>query len=371
MQRHESRVAALERCEAHPGVDGRHLRTPSTRSQEPNRRRHAATRRLEAGLWRAGSRKVQAGKGRTGSRRMHAIRCHVSETGGKAGDDGVQTRARGRALGGGRGREQRGGRGTSGGRGGDGTQRTRRDETGAVVPRWWCGAVRCGARRCVGAHGASQPCDGAASAGAGEGGGHRRENWRGHGTGEGGSARRRRPRRGEARRRATRLPRRPDQRAPANARRKIQRRRSVQGSDAQGKGFQYSLFGDGLDVTRRARAHHGLPGVRGPGAGGRQRVARWAVRARVTGWALAVMMGHALRGEIALVHSLGAVLARRAPVLVDALGLALAAAHTGAAGPEGGRAHHAGGHGRMRSRGFRGFKRSRERGIKKDSRCRR
>lgn len=199
MQRHESRVAALERCEAHPGVDGRHLRTPSTRSQEPNRRRHAATRRLEAGLWRAGSRKVQAGKGRTGSRRMHAIRCHVSETGGKAGDDGVQTRARGRALGGGRGREQRGGRGTSGGRGGDGTQRTRRDETGAVVPRWWCGAVRCGARRCVGAHGASQPCDGAASAGAGEGGGHRRENWRGHGTGEGGSARRRRPRRGEAR----------------------------------------------------------------------------------------------------------------------------------------------------------------------------
>jgi len=232
MQRHESRVAALERCEAHPGVDGRPLRTPSTRSQEPNRRRHAATRRLEAGLWRAGSRKVQAGKGRTGSRRMHAIRCHVSETGGKAGDDGVQTRARGRALGGGRGREQRGGRGTSGGRGGDGTQRTRRDETGAVVPRWWCGAVRCGAVRgealvrVVRANPATGPpaqvpergaategktgeaterVKGAAPAVVGRDGGRRED---GPPASHGDPT---------------------SQRAPANARRKIQRRGSVQG----------------------------------------------------------------------------------------------------------------------------------------------
>lgn len=38
-------------------------------------------------------------------------------------------------------------------------------------------------------------------------------------------------------------------------------------------------------------------------------------------------------------HSLGAVLARSATVFVDALCLALSAAHTGAAGPEGGGTH--------------------------------
>lgn len=41
-------------------------------------------------------------------------------------------------------------------------------------------------------------------------------------------------------------------------------------------------------------------------------------------------------------HAFGAVLARRAAVFVDALGLALAAAHTGAAGPEGGGSDNAG-----------------------------
>jgi hypothetical protein len=60
---------------------------------------------------------------------------------------------------------------------------------------------------------------------------------------------------------------------------------------------------------------------------------------------VAVMMSHALRGQIALVHALGAVLARSAAIVVDALGLALAAADTRATGPEGGRANHAGRHG--------------------------
>lgn len=47
-------------------------------------------------------------------------------------------------------------------------------------------------------------------------------------------------------------------------------------------------------------------------------------------------MAHGLGGQIALVHALCAVLARSASILVDALGLALATAHTSAAGPEGG-----------------------------------
>jgi hypothetical protein len=63
--------------------------------------------------------------------------------------------------------------------------------------------------------------------------------------------------------------------------------------------------------------------------------------AGVTSRTLAMMMGHALGWQIAFVHALGAVLAWRAPVFVDALCLALAAAHTRAAGPEGSRADHA------------------------------
>lgn len=46
-------------------------------------------------------------------------------------------------------------------------------------------------------------------------------------------------------------------------------------------------------------------------------------------------VGIRLGGQIALVHTLRAVTARRAAVLVDTLRLALPAAHTGAAGPEG------------------------------------
>jgi hypothetical protein len=57
-------------------------------------------------------------------------------------------------------------------------------------------------------------------------------------------------------------------------------------------------------------------------------------RTRDSGWRLAVMMSHALRREIAFMHALCAVLARGATVLVDALGLALSAAHAGAAGPQ-------------------------------------
>lgn len=48
------------------------------------------------------------------------------------------------------------------------------------------------------------------------------------------------------------------------------------------------------------------------------------------------MMGHALRGQIAIVHALCAVLAGRAAILVDTLGLALPASNTSAAGSESG-----------------------------------
>lgn len=58
-----------------------------------------------------------------------------------------------------------------------------------------------------------------------------------------------------------------------------------------------------------------------------------------------MVMGHGLGGQIALVHALGAVLTRRAAVLVNALGLALAAAHASAAGSEGGRPHNTRRHG--------------------------
>ena len=46
-------------------------------------------------------------------------------------------------------------------------------------------------------------------------------------------------------------------------------------------------------------------------------------------------VAHGLGGQVALVHAFGAVLARRAAVLVDTLRLALAAADAGAAGAEG------------------------------------
>lgn len=113
--------------------------------------------------------------------------------------------------------------------------------------------------------------------------------------------------------------------------------RCAQAASRRARGAtRYSLLGGDLGVPSGSRAHHGLPGIRGAGAGGREAVARWALRACVASRALAVMVSHALRGQIALVHALCAVLAGRAAIFVDALGLALAAAHTSAACPEGG-----------------------------------
>lgn len=90
-----------------------------------------------------------------------------------------------------------------------------------------------------------------------------------------------------------------------------------------------------------ARAHNGLPGVRGAGPGGRKAFARRAIRHGMARRTLAVEMSGAVRGQIAFVHALHAVFARSPAVDVDTLCLALAAAHTSAAGPEGSRAHHA------------------------------
>ena len=66
------------------------------------------------------------------------------------------------------------------------------------------------------------------------------------------------------------------------------------------------------------------------------------MRARVSRRTLAVMMSHALRRQVAFMHALCAVATRRATRLVDAFCLALATAHTGAAGPQGGSADDAG-----------------------------
>lgn len=111
-----------------------------------------------------------------------------------------------------------------------------------------------------------------------------------------------------------------------------------------------------LDMASRAGANDGLSRFScTAGPGGRQSVARGTMGVGVSRRTLAVVVGHALRGQIAVVHALGAVLARRATILVDALGLAFATAHTGAASPEGGRAHNAGRHGlRVRDEAIRG-----------------
>lgn len=76
-----------------------------------------------------------------------------------------------------------------------------------------------------------------------------------------------------------------------------------------------------------------------------------------------MVMGNALRGQIALVHSLCAVFARVAgAAVVDALCLALAAANAGSAGSEGGRANdagHGGGDGATEATGGKKKKRKR------------
>lgn len=114
--------------------------------------------------------------------------------------------------------------------------------------------------------------------------------------------------------------------------------KSRKNTSKRGQRDRNSLLSGGLHVPAGcARARDdGLSGLWGAGAGGWEALARRTVRIWVARWALAVMMGHALGGQIALVHALGAVLARRPAVLVHALGLALAAANASAAGPQGG-----------------------------------
>ena len=50
-------------------------------------------------------------------------------------------------------------------------------------------------------------------------------------------------------------------------------------------------------------------------------------------------MAHRLRREVALMHTLGAVLARRSAIFINTFGLALAAAHACAAGAKSSRSH--------------------------------
>lgn len=102
------------------------------------------------------------------------------------------------------------------------------------------------------------------------------------------------------------------------------------------------LFGRWRHVTGGGRAHNGLPGLCRAGAGPRERLSRGAMGGRVSRRTLPMMMSHALRGQVALVHAFGAVLAWRAAVLIHAFRLAFAASHAGSAGPERCRAYDAG-----------------------------
>ena len=103
----------------------------------------------------------------------------------------------------------------------------------------------------------------------------------------------------------------------------------------ESKGVTRNLL---LRIVRHAarwqRARDGSARVRHRRAGPGQRLASRARRPRA-GRSLPVHVGVGLRGEIAVMHALRAVAARRAAVLVDTLRLALPAAHAGAAGPEG------------------------------------
>lgn len=110
------------------------------------------------------------------------------------------------------------------------------------------------------------------------------------------------------------------------------------------EGQDVNLLLGSLNVTRRCRSRVGGAHIAGRDRG-RKALTRRAMSGGMTGRRLAMMMGHGLGGQIALVHALGTVLARSAAVFVDALGFALATAHAGAAGSEGGRPHNAGRHG--------------------------
>lgn len=124
------------------------------------------------------------------------------------------------------------------------------------------------------------------------------------------------------------------------------------------------LFRDGRSISRSQRTKAvACSAVTGSAAGsggsnsrrgtalGRQRLSRSTA---MVGAAGAVMssgrrdavapMAHGLGGQVAVVHALCAVLAGRAAILVDTLGLALATAHARAACSEGGGAN-CGGHG--------------------------
>lgn len=93
-----------------------------------------------------------------------------------------------------------------------------------------------------------------------------------------------------------------------------------------------------LDMTGSRSANDRLPRLSSRCSSGKI-VARRTMRIGVSRRTLAVMMSHALRWQIAVVHSLCAVLARCATIFVYTLGLAFATAHTGAARPKGSRAN--------------------------------
>lgn len=105
-----------------------------------------------------------------------------------------------------------------------------------------------------------------------------------------------------------------------------------------------SLFGDSSRYVSRRDCGR-VCGAWVDGAHGRQTLAGRPVDGGMASGRAAGC--HGLGRKIAFVHALGAVLARRSAVLVDTLGLALAAAHTGASRAEGSATDHAGRHGRV------------------------
>lgn len=96
-------------------------------------------------------------------------------------------------------------------------------------------------------------------------------------------------------------------------------------------------------TARWQRARDGSARVRHRGASPGERLASRARRSR-SGRGLPVHVGVGLGGQVAVVHALRAIAARRAAVLVDTLRLALPAADAGAAGPEGSLSNGAGRH---------------------------
>src|SRR5262245_60334357 len=100
----------------------------------------------------------------------------------------------------------------------------------------------------------------------------------------------------------------------------------------KGEGEDVLLWG--ADASDGDASRHGSATIANAGGAG-QAVARRTTRLGMARGSLAVDVGVGLRREIALVHALRTVSAGSAAILVDALGLSLAAADTGAASPEG------------------------------------